>query len=176
MRTTLLATALTLVSLLPAGAATVTDPGATATLFAGDLFAEASAPLSDIAGFAPTHALISGGVSGFDPAFVLSLETAAGEVLYGEADSYAFDGTDLLTFLFSVTGSATALFGDTVAVTLTLAESIAQPFDLTTDRSLGASFVIASPDVAPVPLPATAPLLLAALASAAAIARRRRRA
>ncbi|OSP54233.1 VPLPA-CTERM sorting domain-containing protein [Pseudoruegeria sp. SK021] len=168
-------TALVLASFAPAQAATITDDAAEVVLYAGDILAESYAPTSDIPDFNPVYALLSGGVSGFDPAFVFSLDDDTGEALYGESNTYVFDGTDTLQFTFDVTGSAAALFGDVILVEFLFAGAISDPFGAATDIFTTAAMRISPVAVAAVPLPAGLPLLASALAGAAFLRRRRSR-
>lgn len=156
-----------------AQAATVTDTAAEVTLYAGDIVAEAYAPGSDDAALAPVFAGIYGGL-GFSPAFVLSLEDTSGEVLYGETDSFSFDGAHVLSFLFDVTGSAAALFGDSVTVTLTFAGLVADPFGASADLYDTATMSIASGvPTSPVPLPGSIVLLGSAFLGTRLLRRRK---
>ncbi|WP_295043095.1 hypothetical protein [uncultured Paracoccus sp.] len=148
----------------PVQAATVTDPAASVTLWNGDIVAEATALASDDASFAPSFAMIAGGVTGFDPAFALLIEDASGEIGYGEADSFSFDGDRIVSFLFNLTGAATAWLGDTVALTLTFDQAMTAPFAADADFSGSAQWTMAQAAPAPVPLPATLPMLAGGIA------------
>ncbi|MBL3571155.1 hypothetical protein BV509_20105 [Rhodovulum sulfidophilum] len=168
------ATALALAT--PGFSATLTDTAADVMFMGGDITAEATAPVFDGSSFSPLYAGIFGGVSGlWDPAFVLTVLTEDGaEALYGEADSYSFDGVDDLSFVFTATGSAADLFGGTVLAELHFDAPIPDPFGATADIYATARLTLSAQTApAPVPLPATLPMLLAALALPGVALRRR---
>ena len=171
--TILAAAALLLAGLMPAQATTVTDTSAEVMLYAGDIIAESYAPASDTAGFDPVYALVSGGILGFDPAFVLSLEDASGEVIYGETDSYLFDGEATLSFVFDITGSAASNFGSSLNLSFLFDDSITDPFGDLIDIYTTATMVISPVSVTNVPLPAGLPLLVSGFGVIALLRRRR---
>lgn len=119
--------------------------------------------------------MIAGGVSGFDPAFSLLIEDASGEAGYGEAASYSFDSARVLSFLFELTGTATDWLGETVAVTLTFEQALTDPFASGADFAGPAQWsMVEVVAPAPVPLPATLPMLAGALALTGFIRRKGR--
>ena len=171
--TILAAAAFLLAGLAPAQATPVTDTSAEVMLYAGDIIAESYAPVSDTAGFDLVYALVSGGILGFDPAFVLSLEDASGEVIYGETDSYLFDGDATLSFVFDITGSAASHFGSALNLSFLFDDTVTDPFGDLTDIYATATMVIAPAPVSNVPLPAGLPLLVSGFAAIAFLRHRR---
>lgn len=169
MRSLLSLTAAAFLAGTAAHAVTITDPSATVSLWSGDIYAEALAPVSP--DLALTYATVNGGLT-FTPSFALSLENGTDQLLFAQTDSWSFDGDKVLSFLFDLEDGSS--FGDWISVTFTFADSITDPFGLNTDISSGAAMSIASgTDVPAVPVPATLPLLLGALAAGSAFLRRR---
>lgn len=168
----LAAAAFVLTSLSPLHAATVTDDAADVMLIGGDIIAEAYSPVSDTSGFDPVYAMVSGGVVGFTPAFVLSLEDADGEVVYGEASTFSFDDTGILSFVFDITGSAASYFGSQVNVAFMFDTPISNPFGDDADYYETSSMTIAPLGVSAVPLPAGLPMMISGVVMVAALRRR----
>lgn len=159
----------------PLHAATVQDPAADVLLWGGDISALSYGLSSDDAGFAPEFAMISGGVQGYDPAFVLLIEDGSGEVGYGTTETYSFDGDRIISFLFDLTGPAATWLGANVTVSLTFDEALTAPFGDDADFTGTAQWLMAQTEApAPVPLPATLPLLAGAVAGVGLLRGRRK--
>lgn len=159
----------------PVHAAVVTAEAQQVSLWGGDIVAEAYSLTSDDADFAPSFAMIAGGVTGFDPAFSLLIEDASGEVGYGETQGYSFDGDRVVSFLFDLTGAATEWLGETLALTLTFDQTLTDPFDDDADYAVNANWMMAEAvSPAPIPLPATLPMLAGALAVVGCLRSKRR--
>ncbi len=153
-----------------AQAATITDSSATVGLFFGDIYADATAPVSS--GPALTYASLSGG-TGYAPMFAVSLENGSDQLLFAETDDWSFAGGNTLSFLFDLADSSA--FGDWLRVTFTLAETVADPFGFDTAVTTSAQMTITSgSDIPAVPVPAALPLMLGALAMGAGLAARRK--
>ena len=119
----------------------------------------------------PLDATLS--ISGFtDTGFLLSVYDNTSFASFVEADSVAvhLDGTTL-AFGFKVVTDTTGLFGSLVYASLTglFPDDL---FDVDYDEDLVSAFVTTA-TVAPVPLPLTAPLLVAGLGALGLVARRR---
>lgn len=160
-------------SLSTAHAASITDDAAAVTLWGGDIVAEAAAPLSDDPALPVGYVGLFGGLTGFDPAFALSLDYGAGETLFAETNTWAFDGDRVLSFVFDLAGGAAAVFGDRLRISFTFAEALSDPFGAAADYDRTAQMVIAGENLPAVPLPGALPMLAGALALTAALRRRR---
>lgn len=168
-----LAAATSLAISTPALAATISDGAASVWLYGGDVIVDSTAPLSDTDGLDPVFVSMSGG-TGFDPAFSLWVDGPTDTILEGDVADFSFDGGNILNFVFSVTGSASGFLSNLVELTLTFDDSLYDPFGVNADFSGVALMHLASADEMPaVPLPATLPLLAAALAVPVAFRRRK---
>lgn len=152
----------------PLGLQPTNDPliqaDAFVTLFFGDLLIDGVTPIltssTPSATDDPASVFINGG-AGFVPPFVLSVTDALGaEILAGDVVAFGFDdANNTLEFLFDTTVDATGLFGPQILVFVTPDTSVTDPFGPTADADVTGSLVVTTP----VPVPATASLLLAGL-------------
>ena len=152
----------------PLGLQPTSDPlivsDAFVTSFFGDLLIDGFTPIltssTPSAADDPAAVFINGG-AGFVPPFVLSVTDALGtEILAGDAVAFGFnDANNTLEFLFDTTVDATGLFGPQILVFATPDAPVTDPFGPAADFDVTGSLVVTTP----VPVPATASLLLAGL-------------